>query len=233
MDFRVPGFTKANTLPAERAGELMRDSHARLVRARAGIRAWRLAGAVWGLTVPYSKGWEAVFVERLAALTGMDERAVRRGIKECERAGALQWEPNRWIPPRGQPGRPSLIGLPGAPRRVSKRPKTGSSGPGHGPSGPGLGAPKTGSSGPYSLGIEVVMSQPRRASSDTGTHHLSPSLIGASDRSSEDWEAERGAPRLDARPLCPRHGTPLYRLTPDAPLECDACHEENWRASLR
>ena len=114
----APPFTKADTLELEDAAELMRASHARLVEAKAGIRAWRVAGAVWGLTVPYRKGWEAVFVERLELLTGMDNRSVRRGIKEAAQAGALEWEPNRWIPPEGESGRPSLVGLPGAPRSV-------------------------------------------------------------------------------------------------------------------
>jgi hypothetical protein len=122
MTYTVPPFTTADTLELEDAAELMRLSHRRLVEARAGVQAWRVAGAVWGLTVPYRKGWEAVYVERLERLTGMDNRAVRRGIKECATAGAVEWEPNRWIPPKGQAGRPSLIGLPCAPKAGSNQP---------------------------------------------------------------------------------------------------------------
>src|SRR5690348_7954744 len=101
MSRRIPTFAKADTLPIEEAGELMRLSQARLVEGKAGIQAWRVAGAVWGLTVPYSKGWDALFVGGLVALTGMDDRAVRRGIQQCVALRALQWEPNRWIPSNG------------------------------------------------------------------------------------------------------------------------------------
>jgi hypothetical protein len=116
MAYTAPPFTKAGSIELDEAAELMRLSHRRLVEAKAGVQAWRVAGAVWGLTVPYRKGWEAVFVERLEALTGMSDRSVRRGTRECVEAGALEWEPNRWIPPKGGGGRPSLIGLPGAPK---------------------------------------------------------------------------------------------------------------------
>jgi len=100
--------TRAGSVPYLEAGERMRLSQARLVEAKAGLPAWRVAAAVWGLTAGYSKGWDAVFVDGLAELTGMDGRAVRRGIKECEAAGALQWLPSN----RGKRGRPSLVGLP-------------------------------------------------------------------------------------------------------------------------
>jgi hypothetical protein len=102
--------TRAGSLPYMEAGERMRVSQTRLVAAGAkvNLRAWRVAGAVWGLTAGYSKAWDAVFVDALAELTGMDERSVRRGIKDCVAAGALQWLPSH----QGKRGRPSLIGLP-------------------------------------------------------------------------------------------------------------------------
>jgi hypothetical protein len=116
LTYTTPPFTQADTLELEEAAELMRLSHRRLVEAKAGVQAWRVAGAVWGLTVPYRKGWEALFIGRLEAITGMGDRSVRRGIKGCVESGALEWEPTRWIPPKGGSGRPSLIGLPGAPK---------------------------------------------------------------------------------------------------------------------
>lgn len=130
MTYQAPPFTKPGTLKLEDAAELMGLSQRRLVEARAGVPAWRVASAVWGFTVPYSKGWEAAFVGRLEALTGMDNRAVRRAIKACAEAGAIEWEPNRWIPPKGEAGRPSLIGLPGAPKVKTPANKAGSSTPG-------------------------------------------------------------------------------------------------------
>ncbi|HZT54114.1 MAG TPA: hypothetical protein VE995_07005, partial [Gaiellaceae bacterium] len=89
-----PAYCRANSISYREAGERMRLSHERLIEARATLTAFRVASAVWGLTAGYSKAWDLVFVDSIAELTGMDHRSVRRGIKECERAGALQWRPS-------------------------------------------------------------------------------------------------------------------------------------------
>ncbi len=155
--------TRAGSLPYMEAGERMRLSQARLVDARANLRAWRVAAAVWGLTAGYSKAWDAVFVDGLAELTGMDERSVRRGIKECALAGALQWLPSH----TGKRGRPSLVGLPES-----------------GPSKPGLTGDRAVEARATTarLPSNEVMSVEALSDAvppDTGTHHSS--LIGASD----------------------------------------------------
>jgi hypothetical protein len=139
-------FTRANSLPPGDAAKLMLRSTAALRAARVGVQAWRVASVVFDLTVPYDKGWEALFTERLCGLTGMDYRAVRRGIKACHEAGGIEWEPSRWIPPKGQPGRPSLIGLPGASKAGSNRPPLS---PREGQIDPLLEPSKAGSNRPY------------------------------------------------------------------------------------
>jgi hypothetical protein len=103
----TPKYCKANSIPYREAGDRMRLSAERLVEARAGLRAHRVAAAVWGLTAGYSKAWDRVFIDGLAEMTGMDERSTRRGLKECEAAGALQWKATQW-----HHGTPSLVGLP-------------------------------------------------------------------------------------------------------------------------
>ncbi len=165
--------TRAGSLPYAEAGERMRLSQARLVEARANLRAWRVAAAVWGLTAGYSKAWDAVFVDGLAALTGMDERSVRRGIKECERARALQWRASFKV------GEPSLVGLPNP-----------------GPSKPGVMGPRAVEARAVAARLpsnEALSVELSTHDSAPGTHHSS--LIGASDRSegSRDWHAEKRA----------------------------------------
>ncbi|HZO61382.1 MAG TPA: hypothetical protein VFB35_00215 [Gaiellaceae bacterium] len=145
----------------------MRLSQARLVEARANLRAWRVAAAVWGLTAGYSKAWDAVYVDGLAAITGMDERSVRRGIKECAVVGALQWLPSKG----GQHNRrPSLIGLPET---------TGPSKPGCGDNRAVEARATTARLPSYEVMSVEAMSD--AVSIDTGTHQHRSSLIGASD----------------------------------------------------
>jgi hypothetical protein len=104
-----PHYCKSHSISYREAAERMRLSTERLVEGRAGLRAYRVASAVWTLTAGYSKAWDTVFIDGLADLTGMDERSVRRGLKECVKVGALQWRPTRW-----KHGTPSLVGLPSA-----------------------------------------------------------------------------------------------------------------------
>jgi hypothetical protein len=103
----TPNYCKANSISYREAGDRMRLSAERLVAARAGLRAHRVAAAVWGLTAGYSKAWDRVFIDGLAEATGMDYRSTRRGLKECVEAGALQWRVTRF-----KHGTPSLVGLP-------------------------------------------------------------------------------------------------------------------------
>lgn len=101
-----PHYCKANSISNIEAGTRMRLSLERLVAGGAGLRAFRVAAATWGLTVGYAKAWDTVYLSSLADLTGMDDRAVRRGLKDCVDLGALQWRPSKWM------GKPSLVGLP-------------------------------------------------------------------------------------------------------------------------
>jgi hypothetical protein len=108
-------FCQPGALTAEQAMELVGLSQRRLIEGRASARAWRVAAAAWGQTLGYQRGWDTIFVEELGRLANIgDRRDTRRAIKECVELGALQWEPDRWIPPKGRKGRPSLLGLPGA-----------------------------------------------------------------------------------------------------------------------
>jgi hypothetical protein len=102
-----PHYCKSNSVSYREATDRMRLSLKRLIEARAGLRAHRVAAVVWTLTAGYSKAWDQVFIDGLADLSGMDERSVRRGLKECEAAGALQWRATQW-----RRGTPSLVGLP-------------------------------------------------------------------------------------------------------------------------
>ena len=101
-----PHYCRANSISNIEAGTRMRLSLERLVAGGAGLRAFRVAAATWGLTAGYAKAWDTVFVGSLAEMTGMDERAARRGLKECVDLGALEWRPSQWM------GKPSLVGLP-------------------------------------------------------------------------------------------------------------------------
>jgi len=83
------------------------------------------------------------------------------------------------VPPKGQPGRPSLVGLPDAP-------KTGATSP-H------LGGGKTGAVDPHNqvMGVEAMSNA---APVDTGTHHSS--LIGLQDQVVEGSVPGSACPRL-------------------------------------
>jgi len=167
--------TRAGSLPYMEAGERMRLSQARLVEARANLRAWRVAAAVWGLTAAYSKAWDAVFIDGLAELTGMDERSVRRGIKEAALAGALQWEPCFQV------GVPSRIGLPELDP---------------GPSKPGVEVPRAVEARAVAARLPSYEVVSVEVMSDavvptTGTHHSS--LIGAQDT----MGSEAGKPSME------------------------------------
>jgi hypothetical protein len=196
--------TRAGSVPYMEAGEAMRLSQARLVEARANLRAWRVAAAVWGLTAGYSKEWDAVFVDGLAALTGMDERSVRRGIKECADAGALRWLPSH----AGQRGRPSLIGLPES-----------------GPSKPGVEsvrAVEARATAARLPSVEVISNE--GSDSHGGEHVPAPVAHRSSGRQkvSEDWHA-REARRAGQTPA-----------PEDVDWEAhDAAIEAAWRAAQR
>jgi hypothetical protein len=194
MNHPRPPFAKANSITGAEAAALVLASSARLTEGRAPLRAWRVAGAVWSLTVGYAKPWDTVFVDGLAKLAGMDERSTRRGLKECERVGALQWRPNF------RQGHSSLVGLP------DSDPETGLHHPG--PNQPGVNRDSK-SSGPNQPGpnrpdylsdesMSVVFNTHNSSSGvdgsmESGEPHSS--LIAASDSldGSEDWEAERRA----------------------------------------
>jgi hypothetical protein len=210
--------TRAGSLPYMEAGEAMRLSQARLVEARANLRAWRVAAAVWGLTAGYSKRWDAVFVDGLAALTGMDSRSVRRGIKECAECGALQWLPSRG---GAQDRRPSLVGLPEAtgPSKPGSEMATGPSKPGSematGPSKPGRETNRAAVARAATalLPCVDVEALSDAVSLDAGEHRSSLSATPTPTSSDVwvDWEAERPAQDQEAAARCPVHGEPLIQ----------------------
>jgi len=86
-----PSYCKANSLTHEQAAELMCLSAERLAAGRASFPAYRVAAAVWTLTVPFGKGWDAVFVQELGTRANIkDRRDVGRAIKECAALGAIE-----------------------------------------------------------------------------------------------------------------------------------------------
>lgn len=143
-------------------------SQRRLVEGRATARAWRVAAAVWQLTYPFDKGWDTIYVEELGRLANIgDRRDAGRAIKECARLGALEWEPSTFVPPRGQPGRPSLVGLPGAPKVGANHPHLGDAATGPerleqatkaGALHPHLGDGKAGANHPHNQHLSSVLS---------------------------------------------------------------------------
>lgn len=189
-----PSYCLPGTLSHEEAFELMQLSLRRMLEGRGTARAWRVAAAVWEQTVPYERGWDAIFVEELGRLAKIGERRdVGRAIKKCVGLGALEWEPSSFIPPKGQPGRPSLIGLPGAP-------KTGANSISHT-------TPKAGAFDPHnsvisSKAIAVVRgAEPQTEMPlDPGTHPSTHSLVDGEDKTSAEspeeqgWQALKGGP---------------------------------------
>jgi hypothetical protein len=182
-----PQFCHVGSLPQEQAVELMELSHQQLAKASAGFRAYRIAAAVWMQTVPYSRGWDAIYIEELARLAGIkDRRDARRAIQEAAQAGAIEWEPNRWIPPKGEKGRPSLVGLPGASKGGAQNPH--------------LATSKGGAQNPHNkvMGVEVIA---HNSPAGAGEQHSQLTGHRSSERSVEDWEAERpGIPRAQPEP---------------------------------
>jgi hypothetical protein len=109
-----PTYARPGTLDREHALELVQLSQRRLVEGQASARAWRVAATVWAQTLGYSRGWDTIYVEELGRLANIhDRRNTGRAIKECAALGAIEWEPSN------VQRRPSLVGLPGAPREVA------------------------------------------------------------------------------------------------------------------
>jgi hypothetical protein len=181
--------TRAGSLPYIEVGERMRLSQARLVEARAHLRACRVAMAVWGLTAGYSKEWDHVYVEGLVKLTGMDERSVRRGIKACVEAGAIRWLPNRGGAEK--PG-PSLVGLPEP---------SGPSEPGS-PNPPGRGSP---------VGVTDRAEEARAVEARLPSYGvMSSEPLDPNGSIDGDWRADGRGPRRQARAVCPIHGEATF-----------------------
>lgn len=181
-----PIYCQANSLGYVHAAELMRLSAERLAAGRASFPAYRVAAAVWTLTVPFAKGWDMVFVQGIGELANIkDRRNVGRAIKECAALGAIEWEPSSYVPPKGQPGKPSLVGLPGAPKMGSPRPP--------------LTAAKTGSDRPHYLTNELLSN---RAPSGADEHCSSLSSEGLGglegNEAHQPWDAEDLFRELDA-----------------------------------
>jgi hypothetical protein len=152
-------------------------------------QAWRLWSACIAATADLAKGSDTIYAGTLARAAGVHRNAAARLMRHFDALDVFDWTPA----PRGSHGI-STLHLPAlmhSPRCMN-----------------GLHAPPTvhdeGSTCTVNgalprnevMSVELIT---HNSSIDTGTHRSSPSRIGASDRSSEDWEAERRA-RLQARP---------------------------------
>jgi hypothetical protein len=204
-----PSYCLPGALPREQSQDLVELSQRRLIGGRASARAWRIAATVWHQTHGFDRGWDSIFVEELGRLANInDRRDAGRAIKECAALGALEWEPSAFIPPKGQKGRPSLIGLPGAPKAGAHCPH--------------LGDGKAGALCPHNKALtRDAMSHDSTLS--TGTHRsIGPHdqvLEGSEARQSEGWHAERPAPREDAS--CTTPGCDGVAFSDGLCMECD------------